>query len=186
MLSHSRIGFLFIKLSPKKHKNNPASEYCLWSKILSVFYALILKREREWKWIREQPRAWADPKRFLWWQLRGIDASPKLYISFGRRGQMTAANAWPQGFLLSLDTDKLRETPALQKENIPSFHDIIQPGMEEEGWHSWWQPWYHLLLTNSSDCFTYTPTTQKTAEWMGSTLLQRPAKAETPDWQLLL
>lgn len=61
----------------------------------------------------------------------GFAATAKLYISFGQRGHMAAANACPQALLLSLDTDKLRETPALQKENIPSFHDITQPGMEE-------------------------------------------------------
>jgi len=86
----------------------------------------------------------------------------------------------PEGLLLSLDTDKLWGTPPPQKENIPSFHDITQPGMEEggrtagegeerkrrRGWHSWWQPQYHLLLTNSSCCFTYTPTTQQQPnEW---------------------
>lgn len=46
---------------------------------------------------------------------------------------MTAANECPKGFLLSLDTDKLWGTPTPQKENIPSFHDITQPGMEERG-----------------------------------------------------
>lgn len=46
---------------------------------------------------------------------------------------MTAANESPEGLLLSLDTDKLRGTPTPQKENIPSFHDITLPGMEERG-----------------------------------------------------
>lgn len=39
-----------------------------------------------------------------------------------------------RGFLLSLDTDRLYHGPTLQRENIPSFHDITPPGMEgEEG-----------------------------------------------------
>lgn len=39
-----------------------------------------------------------------------------------------------RGFLLSLDTDRLHHGPTLHRENIPSFHDITQPGMEgEEG-----------------------------------------------------
>lgn len=44
---------------------------------------------------------------------------------------MTAAKGRPpKGLRLSLDTDRQRETT---QENMPSFHDITQPGFLERG-----------------------------------------------------
>jgi hypothetical protein len=58
-----------------------------------------------------------------------------LDFTFGLAGGVTwqLQTNTPRGFLLSLDTDRLWESPTLQKENIPSFHDITQPGMGEGG-----------------------------------------------------
>ena len=95
----------------------------------------------------------------LHWQLRGFTATPRIYILFGRRGHMTAAGECSEGlsaFTWHWQAARRSNTAERKYSLFPWHHPARNRGKwREERGHSWWQPQYHLLLTNSSCCFTY-------------------------------
>lgn len=82
-------------------------------------------------------RTWAgshSPCSHLWSGKWGF-LLQRLEFTFCLAGEVTqqlqAQALW--GFLLSLDTDRLQDSPKPRRENILSFHDITQPGIGENG-----------------------------------------------------